>query len=83
MKKLTLLDIYTAHVEDDYRLAEKASRGSCGNKQFVQMLQDQAFGAVEGIVLWLNYQQDPDNLVPALLEMWDIYDEKFKRLLEK
>lgn len=79
----TLLEVYTTHVDDDYRLAVKVSRGSLESRRVVQMLQDQAFGAVEGIIAWLNYQRDPDNLVPALLEMWDGYHEKFNELLEK
>ena len=82
-KELTLLDIYTTHVENDYLLAVKVSTGSHKNKEFVQMLQNQAFGAVEGIVAWLNHQRDPENLIPALLKMWGEYHEKFNQLLEK
>lgn len=81
-KTLSLLDIYTAYAEENYRLAEKISRGGRSGCS-ISMLLDQAFGAVDGIIRLLNYQRDPDNLVPALRKMWDEYLEKFNQLLEK
>lgn len=72
------------HLQNNFNLAWRFSEHPTETaKSTIEMLYDQSYGSVELLVAWLNYQRDPDNLVPALLEMWNGYREKFNELLEK
>ena len=80
----TLVDFICDHIQNNLNLAWRFSEHPTESaKSTIEMLYNQSFGSVELLVAWLNYQRDPDNLVPALLEMWDGYREKFSKLLEK
>ena len=72
------------HLQNNLNLAWRFSEHPTETaKSTIEMLYNQSFGSVELLVAWLNYQRDPDNFVPTLLEMWADYREKFNQLLEK
>lgn len=79
-----IVDFTRDHLQNNLDLAKRFSEHPIDTtKSVIEMLYSQAYGGVELLVAWLNYQRDPDNLVPTLLEMWnEEYRKEFEKLLQ-
>lgn len=81
-----LVEFTRDYLESNYGLAERLAKSKVApeeGKEFAQMILEQSYGAVDGLVAWQNYRRDPEKFVDPLISLWDEYHEKFNQLLEK